>query len=92
MEGSSFSVTCSAVGALFLVWYKEGIIIPDSSQDYNQSSVAVGSTTLSVSAAIHSVHTGNYECLVFFRDTSMDSAPFSVNVKCKTEIIYDPSI
>ena len=92
MEGSSFSVTCSAVGALFLVWYKEGIIIPDSSQDYNQSSVAVGSTTLSVSAAIHSVHTGNYECLVFFPDTSMDSAPFSVNVKCKTEIIYDPSI
>lgn len=87
LEGSSFSATCSAVGALFLFWQKEGGVISRDDQNYMQSSGDVpGTTTLSVSAANHSIHSGNYQCMVVYLDSSIDSVQFSISVKCEPSI------
>ena len=84
MEGSSLSVSCSAEGALFLLWYKDGQIIPPDGPHYSQSSGGGSSATLSMESVSHSIHTGEYECVSVNIDSSMDSSPFTVTVKCET--------
>ena len=83
VEGSSFSVRCSADGAMFMLWHKEDRVIPSNSPHFSQTSSA-SSITLSVESARHSVHSGTYECVTIYQDSSQDTASFSITVRCES--------
>ena len=75
VEGSPLSVSCTSDGGTFIVWSRDGVNIPISSPYFTQSSSAFGSTgTLSIASAHHSLHTGRYECLAVFPDSSTATA------------------
>ena len=82
VEGDHFSVTCSSDAPTFIVWYKEGQIIPSTSHHFTQTSSAVGGT-LSIDSVHHDLHTGLYECVAVFPDSFTASVAFSITVKCE---------
>ena len=84
MEGRPFTVNCSAEDTLFLLWYKEGRAIGQDNPHYQQTSSGDGGRiTLSVEAASHTEHTGSYECVAVYLDSSMKRAVFTISVQCE---------
>lgn len=87
MEGDRLSVPCSTENAMFTVWYKEGKIITSSPHFSLPNSNFGSSSTLTIETANHTLHTGHYECVAIFQDSSEARVAFHITVKCETIIL-----
>ena len=86
VEGSKLSLSCATSEELFILWHKESKRI---TQDTPGFIVPAGMTVsnssyLIIESANHTLHTGNYECVAVFFDSTQTVVNFTITVRCKS--------
>lgn len=83
LEGDSVDVTCSHPAAVSIVWKKDGIPIVGSPLFEISSSMNSSTSTLTIGAADHRVHTGYYECVAVLGSNRNELTNFTITVNCE---------
>ena len=85
VEGSRLSLSCSTSDALFTLWRKKSkLITPDTPGFTVPAGTGGNSSYLIIESANHTLHTGNYECVAVFLDSTQAVASFKITVRCKS--------
>ena len=80
------SIPCISSGGLFILWHKGEELITASNPHFTvPDSTAGSSSTLTIESANHTLHTGEYQCIAIFPDSSQASAGFNITVQCKSD-------